>query len=163
MTSSPINANDTARVLEEAAEWKTIVDSGEISEEQWLEFHAWLDEPRNKRALTEMRTLVSLIQELPDNKASSLRTMSLRLIELDRRGIWTRPLAAITVTAAIVSVGSGAFGLSAALANFVRDWLWSGSPLSTTMHPMAAFVVSSGAALAGSVLAALVFRRAMCK
>jgi len=165
MTGSPSNANNTARVLEEAAAWKSLVDSGEISEEQRVDFRAWLDEPRNSRALSEMRALVALIQELPDRKASSLRTkrMPLPLIERDGPGIWTKPLAGITVAAAVVSVGSGAFGLSAALANFLRDWFWSGLSPSTTMPSIAAFVVSSGAALAGSVLAALVFRRAMFK
>jgi ferric-dicitrate binding protein FerR (iron transport regulator) len=166
MTANPGNVNDTARVLEEAGVWKTVIDSGEMSEEQRLEFHAWLDEPRNGRALTEIRAIVALIQELPENnKATSLRTIRMppHSIEADRRGIWTRPLAAITVAAAAVSVGSGSFGLSATLANSVGDWFWSGSSPSTTMHPVAAFVVSCGAGLAGSVWAALFFRRAMSK
>jgi ferric-dicitrate binding protein FerR (iron transport regulator) len=165
MTAGSANANDTARVLEEAGEWKTIIDSAEMSEKQRLEFHAWLDEPRNKRALTEIRALVALIQELPENQAASLRTRRVRPppIELDRRGILTRPLTAITVAAAAVSVGSGAFGLSATLASFGGDWFWSGSSPPTTMHSVAAFVVSCGAGLAASVLAALFFRRAMSK
>jgi ferric-dicitrate binding protein FerR (iron transport regulator) len=165
MTASPANANDTTRVLEEAGEWMTLVDSGAMSEEQRLEFRAWLEEPRNRRSLAEIETLVALIQELPENKATSPRTsrMPPHSIEADRRGIWTRPLAAITVAAAAVSVGSGAFGFSATLANSVGDWLWSGSSPSTTMHPVAAFVVSCGAGLAGSVWAALFFRRAMSK
>jgi transmembrane sensor len=62
--------NTTARG--EAAFWTTVVDSGEMSEEQRVDFHAWLDEPRNARALSEVRTLVSLIQELPEKKAYSL-------------------------------------------------------------------------------------------
>jgi ferric-dicitrate binding protein FerR (iron transport regulator) len=165
MTASPANANDTARVLEEAGVWKALVDSDEMSEEQRLEFRAWLDEPRNKSALAEIQALVALIQELPENKAPSLRTRRRppHSIEADRRGIWTRPLAAITVAAAAVSVGSGAFGLSATLANSVGDWFWSASSPSTTMHPVAAFVVSCGAGLAGSAWAALFFRRAMSK
>jgi hypothetical protein len=163
MTASPTTANDTARVLEEAGEWKALVDSAEMSELQRLEFHAWLDEPRNRRAIAEIQALVTLIQELPENKAPSLRKqrVPLRSIELDRRGILTRPLAAITVAAAAVSVGSGAFGLSATLANFVGDWFWSGPFPLTTTHPVAAFVASCGAGLAGSVWAALFFRRAM--
>jgi len=62
--------NTTA--CDEAAFWTTVVDSGEMSEEQRVDFHAWLDEPRNARALSEVRTLVSLIQELPEKKAYSL-------------------------------------------------------------------------------------------
>jgi ferric-dicitrate binding protein FerR (iron transport regulator) len=64
-------------VRNQAAEWTTIVDSGEMSEELRLDFHTWLDEPRNARALSEMRTLVSLIQELPEKKAATLRRMPL--------------------------------------------------------------------------------------
>ena len=131
--------------------WKTLVDSDEMSEEQRLEFRAWLDEPR--------------IQELPETKATSVRTRKMppHSIEANRRGIWTGPLAAVTVAAAAVSVGTGAFGLSAALADFARDWFWSGSSPSTTMHPVAALVVSSAAGVTGSVWAALFFRRAMSK
>jgi hypothetical protein len=151
MTANPGDANDTARVLEEPGVWKTLVDSDEMSEEQRLEFRAWLDEPR--------------IQELPETKATSVRTRKMppHSIEADRRGIWTGPLAAVTVAAAAVSVGTGAFGLSAALADFARDWFWSGSSPSTTMHPVAALVVSSAAGVTGSVWAALFFRRAMSK
>src|SRR5713226_8521625 len=64
-------------VLDQAANWTTIVDSGEMSEEQRLDFHTWLDEPRNARALSELRTLVSMIQELPEKKAATLRRMPL--------------------------------------------------------------------------------------
>jgi ferric-dicitrate binding protein FerR (iron transport regulator) len=151
MTADPGKANDTARVLEEAGVWKTLVDSDEMSEEQRLEFHAWLDGPR--------------IQELPENKAASVRARRVppQPIEADRRGIWTGPLAAITVAAAAVSFGTGAFGLSAALADFARDWLWSGSSPSNTTHPVAALVVSSAVGVTGSVWAALFFRRAMSK
>jgi ferric-dicitrate binding protein FerR (iron transport regulator) len=165
MTASPTNANDAARVLEEGGKWKALVDSAEMSEKQRLEFHAWLDEPRNRRAIGEFRALVTLIQELPENKAGSLRKQSapLRSIELDPRGILTRPLAAITVAAAAVSAGSGAFVLSATLANSVGGWFWSGSLPLTTTHPVAAFVASWSAGLAGSVWAALFFRRTMSK
>lgn len=64
-------------VLDQAAAWTTIVDSGEMSEEQRLDFHAWLDEPRNARALSEFRTLLALIQELPEKKTATLRRMSI--------------------------------------------------------------------------------------
>lgn len=151
MTANPGDANDTARVLEEAGVWRTLVDSDEMSEDQRLEFHAWLNEPR--------------IQVPPETNAPSVRTQKMppHSIEANRRGIWTGPLAAVTVAAAAVSVGTGAFGLSAALADFARDWFWSGSSPSTTMHPVAALVVSSAAGVTGSVWAALFFRRAMSK
>jgi transmembrane sensor len=62
-------------VLNQAATWTTMVDSGEMSEEQRLDFHAWLDEPRHARALSEFRTLLSMIQELPEKKAATLQRM----------------------------------------------------------------------------------------
>jgi transmembrane sensor len=64
-------------VLDQAAEWTTIVDSGEMSEEQRLDFNTWVDEPHNARELGAMRTLVSLIQELPERKAVTLHRMPL--------------------------------------------------------------------------------------
>ena len=64
-------------VLDEAAAWTTLVDSGEMSEEQRVDFHSWLDEPRNARALSEVRTLVALIQELPEKKTAGLRRLPL--------------------------------------------------------------------------------------
>ena len=164
-SASPTNANDTARVLEEAVEWKALVDSAEMSDKQQSYFHAWLDEPRNKRVIAEIQALATLIQELPENNAASMRKqrVTLRSIELDQRGFLTKPLTTITVAAAAVSAGSGAFGLSATLANFVEAWFWSGSSPSTAMHSRVAFAVCCGAGLAGSVWAAVFFRRAMSK
>jgi ferric-dicitrate binding protein FerR (iron transport regulator) len=163
MTASPTNANDTARVLEEASEWKALVDSAAMSEKQRLEFRAWLDEPRNRRALGEVQALVTIIQALPENKAAALRKqrLPLRSIELDRGGILTRPLSAMTVAATAVSAGASAFGLSATLVNFVEDLFWSGSSPSTAMPSGAAFAVCCAAGVAGSIGAALFFRRAM--
>jgi transmembrane sensor len=62
-------------VLDQAAAWTTLVDSGEMSEEQRLDFHSWLDEPRHARALSEFRQLLAMIQELPEKKAATLRRM----------------------------------------------------------------------------------------
>ena len=165
MTARPTNANDTARVLEEAVKWKALVDSAEMSEKQRSYFHAWLDEPCNKRVIAEIQTLTTLIQELPENKAASLgrQGVTLRSMEDDQRGFLTKPLTAVTVAAAAMSAGSGAFGLSATLVNFVEAWFWSGSSPSTAMHSRAAFAVCCGAALAGSVWAAVFFRRATSK
>ena len=73
-------------VLDQAAEWTTIVDSGEMSEEQRLDFNTWVDEPQNARELGAMRTLVSLIQELPEKKAATLRRMPLAAHALSRAG-----------------------------------------------------------------------------
>jgi transmembrane sensor len=64
-------------VVDEAAAWTNALDSGEMSEDQRVDFHAWLDDPRHARALGEMRTLVSMIQELPDRKATTLRRLPL--------------------------------------------------------------------------------------
>jgi hypothetical protein len=163
MTASPTNAIDAARVLEEAGKWQAIAGSAEMSEKQWLEFHAWLDEPRNRSALAEVQALVTLIQALPENKAAALRKqrLPLRSIELDRGGILTRPLSAMTAATAAVSAGASAFGLSATLVGFVEDLFWSGSSASTAMPSGAGFAVCCGAGLAGSVWAALFFRRAM--
>ena len=165
MTASPTNANDATRVLEEAGKWKALVDSAEMSESQQSNFHAWLDEPRNKRVIAEIQTLTTLIQELCEKKvaASGKQGVTLRSVELDQRGFLTKPLTAITVAAAAASAGSGAFGLSATLANFAEAWFWSGSSPSTAMHSGAAFAVCCGAGLAGSVWATVFFRRAMSK
>ena len=61
--------------IKEAATWTTLVDSGEMSESQRRDFHAWLDDPRNARAHSECRTLLAMVQELPESKASGLRRM----------------------------------------------------------------------------------------
>lgn len=61
--------------IKEAASWTTLVDSGEMSDTQRREFHAWLDEPRNARAHSEIRTLVGLIQDLPAGKAAGLNRL----------------------------------------------------------------------------------------
>jgi transmembrane sensor len=81
-----------------------------MSEEQRLDFHAWLDEPRNARALSEIRTLVSLIQELPEKKAATLRRLPLafpRFPLLDKlfENPW-RLSGAITAVLAILVVGA---------------------------------------------------------
>jgi ferric-dicitrate binding protein FerR (iron transport regulator) len=163
MTASPTNANDTARVLKGEAELKALVDSAQMSEKQQSEFHTWLDEPQNNRVTAKIQAIATLIPQLPENKAASLgkQRVTLRSVELEQRSFLTKPLTAITVAAAAVSAGAGAFGLSATLANLVEDLFWTGSSASTAMHSGAAFAVCCGAGLAGSVWAALFFRRAM--
>jgi transmembrane sensor len=68
---SEANPNPT----KEAAMWTTLVDSGEMSDSQRREFHAWLEDPRNARAHSELRTLVGLIQDLPPGKAAGLNRL----------------------------------------------------------------------------------------
>lgn len=62
--------------MNQAAEWTTRLESGGMSDEERVDFHAWLDEPRNEEALHGIRNIVELIQELPDNKIKSLRKTS---------------------------------------------------------------------------------------
>jgi ferric-dicitrate binding protein FerR (iron transport regulator) len=52
-------------IQQKATEWTTIIDSGEMSDDQRLDFHRWLDEPRNARALGELRALVAMLENLP--------------------------------------------------------------------------------------------------
>ena len=71
--SRPSEAN--LNPIKEAASWTTLVDSGEMTDAQRRDFHAWLDDPRNVRAHSEMRTLVGLIQDLPEGKAAGLNRL----------------------------------------------------------------------------------------
>jgi hypothetical protein len=148
-------------MLDEARAWSVLFDSGEMSEEQRADFHAWLEESRNSRIVSEILTLVTLIQEVPEGKVASRQRISGNRVDV--RGIRTRPAAAITVVAAIVSVGAGALGLSLELSDFFRNLFWSESSPPTEIYAVAETIVSCGAALAGSVLAALLFRQAPSK
>jgi transmembrane sensor len=103
--------NSTA--LDQAAAWTTLVDSGEMSEEQRVDFHSWLDEPRNARALSEVRTLVALIQELPEKKAATLRRMPLAHARFPALGrLLDRPwqLSGLTAAAMAILVVGAWFG-----------------------------------------------------
>ena len=62
-------------IRDEAASWTTLIESGEMSDSQRAEFHSWLLEPAHVRALREYRTLVSIIQELPKQKAAALASL----------------------------------------------------------------------------------------
>lgn len=59
--------------LNEAARWSVLLDGGQMSDAARVDFQSWLDEPRNARALSETRTLIGLIQELPHSVAERLR------------------------------------------------------------------------------------------
>jgi transmembrane sensor len=65
-------------IRDQAASWTTLLDSGEMSDAQRNEFHLWLLEPAHVRALRECRTLVSIIQELPKQKAAALTALPMR-------------------------------------------------------------------------------------
>jgi ferric-dicitrate binding protein FerR (iron transport regulator) len=65
-------------LLDQAAAWEGKLDSGEMSENERLDLNAWLNEPRNARALSEVRTLTALIEELPEKKAQTLRRIPLK-------------------------------------------------------------------------------------
>jgi len=47
-----------------------------MSESQRSQFHDWLDQPQNARAHSELRTLVSIFQELPDDRKKLLEDLS---------------------------------------------------------------------------------------
>ena len=91
--------------IKEAASWTTLVDSGEMSENQRREFHAWLDEPRNARAHSECRTLLAMIQDLPGEKAATLRRMPIPQPWFPVLAhVFEQPLRASCVAAAAVAI-----------------------------------------------------------
>lgn len=101
-----MSARKNAR--DEALEWTILVDSGEMSDVQRVHFHAWLDEPRNARELSETRALVAMIQDLPAHKVASLRRLPIypekSLVEWFAGPLRVSAVAAAVV--AIVAVGS---------------------------------------------------------
>lgn len=103
-----MSARNNAR--DEAAAWTILLDSGEMSDNQRVEFHSWLDEPRNSRALSETRALVSMIQDLPAHKAASLRRTPIYRERFPvLAGLFAHPVrtsAVATAVVAIVAVGA---------------------------------------------------------
>jgi transmembrane sensor len=90
---------------DEAAAWTIVVESGEMSETQRGDFHAWCGEPRNARALSETRALLAMIQDLPDHKAASLRRMPIhheRFPVLSE--LFSNPLRVSAVATAVVAI-----------------------------------------------------------
>ncbi len=63
-------------IRDQAASWTTWLESGDSSEASLQEFHQWCADPQNARALSEYRTLLSMIEELPKPKAAALTAMS---------------------------------------------------------------------------------------
>jgi transmembrane sensor len=89
----------------EAAAWTILVDSGEMSDGQRVDLHAWLDEPRNARALSETRALVAMIQDLPARKAASLRRMPIHQERFPALAeLFSNPLRVSAVAAAVGAV-----------------------------------------------------------
>ena len=74
-----MSARNTAR--DEAVAWTVLLDSGEMSDVQRQDLHAWLEEPYNARSLSETRALVAMVQELPPDKAARLRISDHRGVE----------------------------------------------------------------------------------
>jgi transmembrane sensor len=98
-----MTARNNAR--DEAAAWTVLLDSGEMSDNQRVEFHAWLDEPRNARALSETRALVAMLQDLPVQKAAGLHRMNVyreRFPALTE--LFANPLRLSAVATAVVAV-----------------------------------------------------------
>jgi transmembrane sensor len=96
---------------DEAAAWTILLDSGEMSDAERSDFHVWLDEPRNARALSATRALVAMLQDLPPHKAASLQRMSHRW-EIFRAlsELFANSLRVSAITAAVVAVlGVGAW------------------------------------------------------
>jgi transmembrane sensor len=92
-------------IRDEAAYWTTQLDSGEMTEAELQSFHAWLEKPRNARAFNEYRSMVVLIQDLPNDKRDTL-------VAATRQRSWfpslntlrTHPLKFSAVAAAVVAV-----------------------------------------------------------
>jgi Domain of unknown function (DUF4880) len=78
MPSHNNNDDELSQTRDQAAAWVSKMDSGVLSDAERVDLHEWLEEPRNSRALSEVRTLVGMISELPDKKASLLRRMPLK-------------------------------------------------------------------------------------
>lgn len=103
--------NGSHQTVGQAASWTTLLESGEMSDTQRAAFHAWLEEPRNVRALGEFRSLLGLIQGLPEHKAGTLRNLpraGVRLRLLSQ--LFVRPLRFGALAAvAVAAVAAGAW------------------------------------------------------
>jgi len=90
---------------DQAAAWTILLDSGEMSDDQRVDFHTWLDEPRNARALSETRALVAMIQDLPAHRAASLHRMPIYQERFPALAeLFSNSLRLSAVAAAIVAV-----------------------------------------------------------
>ncbi|HVW68518.1 MAG TPA: FecR domain-containing protein [Steroidobacteraceae bacterium] len=101
------------QTVEQAASWTTLLESGEMSDSQRQAFHAWLEEPRNVRALGEFRSLLGLVQGLPEHKAHTLRALPLPQARFPGLfALFARPLrlAAVAAAAAAALAAGAWFG-----------------------------------------------------
>jgi transmembrane sensor len=67
----------TESIRDQAAAWTTLLESGAMSAAELENFHLWLEEPANARVMGEFRTLLALIQDLPEHKAAALHALPL--------------------------------------------------------------------------------------
>ena len=98
-----MSAQKNAR--DEAAVWTILLDSGEMSDDQRVGFHTWLDEPRNARALSEARALLAMIQDLPAHKTATLRRIPIHQERFPALAeLFAHPLRVSAVAAAVVAI-----------------------------------------------------------
>jgi transmembrane sensor len=95
-------------IRDQAASWTTWLESGDNSEASLQEFHLWCADPQNARALSEYRTLLSMIQDLPRPKVAALTASMPQARFPSLAGWWPNPVrlsAAAVALAAIAAVG----------------------------------------------------------
>ena len=99
------------KTVEQAASWTTLLESGEMSESQRAAFHAWLEVPRNVRALGEVRNLLSLVQDLPEHNARPLHRIQMPMARFPGlAALLARPLRlAALSTVVVVTLATGAW------------------------------------------------------
>jgi transmembrane sensor len=102
--SGRIDSNRTLR--DQAAHWTTLVDSDALqSAEELLEFHRWLELPHNARAFQEHRFVLSMIQDLPRDKAADLvETCARRSLFPALTALFDHPLRRSVAAAAVVAI-----------------------------------------------------------
>src|SRR6185312_16544435 len=94
-------------IRDQAALWTTLIESGEMSDAQRKEFHLWLLEPAHVRALREYRTLVSIIQELPKQKAAVLTALPMPQARFPSlAALLTSPMRLTSAAAALVALAA---------------------------------------------------------
>jgi ferric-dicitrate binding protein FerR (iron transport regulator) len=76
MSPGSVSNQELQMTQHEAARWITLIDSGSMSESERSELHTWLEVHRNARAMSEFRSLLVILQELPDHKKKLLRAIS---------------------------------------------------------------------------------------
>ena len=94
-------------IHDQAASWTTMIESGEMTDAQRNEFHLWLLEPAHVRALREYRTLVSIIQELPKQKAAALTALPMPQARFPLlAGLFAAPMRLTGAVAALAAVAA---------------------------------------------------------